>query len=75
MPRVTPQLTVFELASLRTLFKADKAKAKAVLTELSEEAQKVKGMIQDEMLKRYGIKWGVWTGFHAVPSMELAFNH
>ena len=71
LPRITPELTAFDLASLRTLLKADKAKAKEVLTGLHEDAQIVKGMIQDEMMKRYGFKWGVWMGFHAVPSMEL----
>jgi aprataxin len=70
LPRVTPQLAVFDLASLRTLFKADKIKAKEVLIGLSEDAQTAKVTIQDEMMKRYGFKWGVWMGFHAVPSME-----
>jgi len=72
LPRVTPHLglTVFDLASLRTLLKADKAKAKEVMTGLNEDAQTVKGMIQDEMMKRYGFKWDVWMGFHTVPSME-----
>jgi len=32
-------------------------------------------MIQDEMMKRYGFKWGVWMGFHAVPSMEHVHVH
>ena len=70
LPRVTPMLTVFHLASLRTLLKTDKAKAKEVLNGLNEDAQTVKGMIQDEMMKRYGFQWGIWVGFHAVPSME-----
>jgi aprataxin len=70
LPRVTPKLTVFHLASLRTLLKTDKAKAKEVLNGLNEDAQTVKGMIQDEMMKRYGFQWGIWMGFHAVPSME-----
>jgi aprataxin len=75
LPRVTPQLAVFDLASLRTLFKADKIKAKEVLTGLSEDAQTVKVTIQDEMMKRYGFKWSVWMGFHAVPSMESVLKH
>ncbi|KIM87013.1 hypothetical protein PILCRDRAFT_815447 [Piloderma croceum F 1598] len=76
LPRpVTPQLAVFDLASLRTLFKADKIKAREVLTGLSEDAQTAKVTIQDEMMKRYGFKWGVWMGFHAVPSMEHVHVH
>jgi hypothetical protein len=75
LPRVTPQLAVFDLASLRTLFKADKIKAKEVLTGLSEDAQTVKVTIQDEMMRRYGFKWSVWMGFHAVPSMESVLKH
>jgi len=70
LPRVTPQLTVFDLTSLRTLFKADKVKAKEILTGLDEDAQTAKATIQDEMMRRYGFKWDVWMGFHAVPSME-----
>lgn len=70
LPRITPPLTVFDLASLRTMLKADKAKAKEVLTGLGEDAKKLKLTIEDEMMKRYGFRWNIWTGFHAVPSME-----
>jgi aprataxin len=75
LPRIIPPLKAFDLASLRTLLKADKAKAKEVLAGLNENAQTVKAMIQDEMMKRYGFKWGVWMGFHAMPSMESALKH
>lgn len=75
LPRITPQHTVFDLASLRALLKTDKAKVRDVLTALNEDAQMVKGMIQDEMIKRYGFKWGVWMGFHSVPSMEHVHLH
>jgi len=44
--------------------------AKDVLAELKQEADNVKAMIESEMLKKYGFKWEVWMGFHAVPSME-----
>lgn len=27
------------------------------------------------MIKRYGFKWGVWMGFHSVPSMEHVHLH
>jgi aprataxin len=75
LPRITPPLTVFDLSSLRTLLKTDKTKAREVLTRLNEDAKGVKGMIEEEMKKRYGFQWGVWMGFHAVPSMESAFAY
>jgi aprataxin len=75
LPRIIPPLTVFDLTSLRTLLKADKTKAKEVLTRLHEDAQSAKGMIEQEMKKRYGFQWDVWIGFHAVPSMEHLHVH
>ncbi len=33
-------------------------------------AQLVVKDIEDEMISRYGFKWDIWVGFHAVPSME-----
>lgn len=75
LPSVTPPLSVFDLASLRTLLKADKAKAKEVLTGLAEDAKTVKGMIEEEMMKRYGFKWNIWVGFHSVQSMEHLHLH
>jgi len=75
LPRITPQVDEFDLTSLRTLLKSDKAKVKEVLSGLNEDAQIVRGLIQDEMIKRYGFKWGIWMGFHAVPSMEHVHLH
>lgn len=70
LPRVRPSLDVFELANLRTLLKGDKARAKQVLVDLNDAANNIKKMIREEMQNRYGFQWGIWTGFHAVPSME-----
>lgn len=70
LPRIRPPLTVFELTNLHTLLKGDKARAKQVLVDLSDEADKIKKMVREEMQNRYGFQWEVWTGFHAVPSME-----
>jgi aprataxin len=61
---------VFELTNLQSLLKGDKQRAKEVLKDMSNEADNVKKMIQEEMQKRYGFQWEIWTGFHAVPSME-----
>jgi aprataxin len=52
------------------LLKCEKNSAKELLTDLSREANNVKKMIESEMFKKYGFKWDIWMGFHAVPSME-----
>jgi len=71
LPRVTESsLTVSELTSLKTLLKCDKDKAKKVILALREDAAALKQDIEAEMMQRYGFKWGIWTGFHAAPSME-----
>lgn len=72
LPRVGAPLNVpvGKLANLRTLLKGDKTRAKQVLLDLSDEAEKIKKMIREEMLNRYGFQWEIWTGFHAVSSME-----
>jgi aprataxin len=70
LPRLVPPSSVSELSNLRALLKSDKARAKDVLLGLREDANAVKRMIEDEMVSRYGFKWGVLAGFHAVPSME-----
>ncbi|KAG8217751.1 hypothetical protein J3R82DRAFT_5912 [Butyriboletus roseoflavus] len=75
LPRVRPPLSVSELANLRTLLKGDKARAKQVLMDLNDVAHTVKKMIREEMQNRYGFQWEIWTGFHAVPSMEHLHLH
>lgn len=71
LPRVGPgSLNTGDLANLRTLLKGDKARARQVLLDLSDAADNVKKMVREEMLNRYGFQWEVWTGFHAVASME-----
>jgi aprataxin len=70
LPRVVPPHTESELADLRSLLKSDKERAKDLLLGLRDDANAVKKMIEDEMMSRYGFKWGVWIGFHAVPSMQ-----
>lgn len=70
LPRIRPPLDAEELTNLRTLLKSDKKRAGAVLKELSNEAEGVKKMIQEEMLSRYGFQWEIWMGFHPVPSMQ-----
>jgi aprataxin len=37
---------------------------------LADEAARLRGEIEREMLAHYGFTWPIWAGFHAVPSME-----
>lgn len=66
-------LTTSNLTNLRSLLRcvaSNREKVKELLEDLKEESAKVKKMIEEEMVKRYGFKWGVWVGFHPIPSME-----
>lgn len=42
---------------------------------LNEEANNVKKMIEEEMMKLYKFKWEIWTGFHPISSMEHLHLH
>ena len=70
LPAVVPPLTVQVLHDLKTLLNGDRDHAKEVIQAISREARNLKAMIEEEMVKRYGFKWGIWTGFHASPSMS-----
>ncbi|KAF9246278.1 HIT-like domain-containing protein [Melanogaster broomeanus] len=75
LPRLRPSRSVFELANLQSLLKSDKKLAREVLKDMSNEADNVRKLIQEEMQKRYGFQWEIWTGFHAAPSMEHLHLH
>ncbi|KAG5727674.1 Transcription factor [Termitomyces sp. T112] len=75
LPRVKPSLNADTLTSLRTLLRGDKEHAKKVIISLSEDAATLRKEIEGEMFKRYGFKWGIWTGFHAAPSMPHLHLH
>ena len=72
-----------DLTDLRTLLRrrastaaADaqaRLRAEETLRALSDEAARLRGVVEEEMRTRYGFAWDVWTGFHAVPSMECVF--
>jgi len=47
-----------------------RAEAEATLRVLADEAERLRREIEREMHARYGFAWSIWTGFHAVPSME-----
>jgi len=68
--------TTFDLASLRTLLKSkDKERAKEIILGLDQDAKALRSVIEEEMLKKYGFKWGISIGFHPVPSMEHLHLH
>lgn len=82
LPRVTgvEPRTATRLASLSALVKLRSGatredvrrvmgEAKEVLEGVKEDAVVVKRMVEEEMMRRFGCRWDVWMGFHAVPSM------
>ncbi|EPQ58176.1 HIT-like protein [Gloeophyllum trabeum ATCC 11539] len=75
LPRVTPPFTVAELSNLKALFKSGRERAKSLIEMLGQDARQIQKMVEEEMVKRYGSKWDVWLGFHAVPSMEHLHLH
>ncbi|KIP09607.1 hypothetical protein PHLGIDRAFT_46286, partial [Phlebiopsis gigantea 11061_1 CR5-6] len=75
LPRPRRPFEIEDMDNLRTLLKKDKEAAKLVLLDLGEAAQRARERIKDEMLKRFGFKWDIWTGFHAGPSMAHLHLH
>ncbi|KAK4054550.1 aprataxin-like protein [Microbotryomycetes sp. JL201] len=61
------------LASLSLLLRSPSCLQ--VLRAMSQQANKVVTMIQDEMQKRFGCVWDVQVGFHAVESMRHVHLH
>ncbi|KAJ7156030.1 hypothetical protein C8R43DRAFT_1087390 [Mycena crocata] len=75
LPRVQEPSTVSELSNLRKLLSGDKAYAKQVIIALNDDAKTLRKEIEEEMLSRYGFKWGIWMGFHGAPSMDHLHLH
>ncbi len=69
LPRVRDPFTAKDLADLRSLSQKGEALAKEVIQGLATAAESLKKDIEEEMIKRYGFKWNIWTGFHGAPSM------
>jgi aprataxin len=73
LPRITEPgayASAVDLGNLGSLLKGDKTRAREILTSLRDDAKFVAREIEAEMIKRYGFKWEIWTGFHSAPSME-----
>ncbi|KAK1232970.1 aprataxin-like protein [Marasmius sp. AFHP31] len=79
LPRIHDQtdsgLSLKDLHSLKTLLACDKTRAKELITALKDDSEEVKKDIESEMVRRYGFKWPIWTGFHASPSMHHLHLH
>jgi len=77
LPRIVPgaELEASSLDSLRTLLLGDRTQARLCLEGLARDAAELRKTIEDEMIARYGFKWGIWTGFHAKQSMEHVHLH
>ena len=63
------------LTDLRALLRSREGQAHETLRALADEAERLRGVIEEEMRARYGFVWDVWVGFHAVPSMEYVRAH
>ncbi|KAF8921356.1 HIT-like domain-containing protein, partial [Mucidula mucida] len=74
-PEAYPDLTIPDLSSLKSLLKKDKSRAEELIKSLQSDAEALKADIESEMVKRYGFKWDIWTGFHGAPSMEHLHLH
>ena len=73
LPRLKePPYTATNLKSLRSLFSKTVPKdvARRVIQEIAEDARVLKAQVEEEMVNRYGFKWPVHLGFHALQSME-----
>lgn len=69
LPKLDSTINSGVSTNLSTLLRGDKAGALECLQHMQQEADSTKSMIEDEMVKKYGFKWDVHVGFHAVPSM------
>lgn len=70
---IAQPLRAAQLSNLQSLFKADKMQAKDLILGLQRDAKEIRSLIEEEMMSRYGFKWDIYTGFHAVPSMEYVY--
>jgi hypothetical protein len=85
LPRITSSSSdsarSSDLTDLRTLLRRrastdakTRTRAEETLRALADEAERMRGVVEEEMRTRYGFVWDIWTGFHAVPSMECVLS-
>ena len=77
LPRISDTAYASDLKDLRTLLRRraspdaqTRSRAQETFRVLADEAARMRGVVEEEMRARYGFVWGIWTGFHPVPSME-----
>ena len=74
LPRVGEEpysaATLTTLKRFMTSSKTDKKQAEELVRKLKVDAEDVKEKIEEEMMERFGFKWPIYMGFHAVQSME-----
>ncbi|KAH8116895.1 hypothetical protein DFH11DRAFT_1137818 [Phellopilus nigrolimitatus] len=79
LPRVgAPPFVPHNLKDLRTLLNAPevtKCEALDLLRGMKEDAEEIVKMVEEDMIKRTGFKWGVWVGFHGAPSKQHLHLH
>ncbi|KAI0807548.1 hypothetical protein C8Q74DRAFT_1228002 [Fomes fomentarius] len=75
LPFIRPPLRAADLRDLAALLRLPREQAKAVLQNIRHDALAAKKLVEDEMVRSYGFKWGIQMGFHAVPSLEHLHLH
>ncbi|KAG8819519.1 hypothetical protein FRC19_009732 [Serendipita sp. 401] len=75
MPRLLEGMESAKYRNLRSLLQWDRERAKATILRLQQDSKQIIEDIEDEMIRLHGFKWKIWTGFHAVPSMEHLHMH
>ena len=70
IPFIRAPLTAANLKDLRSLLQLPREQAKSLLQNIRRDALEAKALIEEEMVKQHGFKWGIQMGFHAVPSLE-----
>ena len=70
LPRIKPPLRASKTSTLKALLNSDKEIARKCINDIATDAKEVHRMVEKEMVIRFGCKWPIWSGFHAVQSME-----
>ncbi|KAI0748162.1 hypothetical protein C8Q80DRAFT_1170487 [Daedaleopsis nitida] len=75
LPFIRAPLRPADLRDLSALLRLPREQAKALLQRMQRDAAEATQLIQEEMVQRFGFRWGVQIGFHAVPSLEHIHLH
>lgn len=70
LPRLIPPLNEQNTISLKALLRWDKNRARSCLESLAKDAEDVKNTIKQEMMKRFGVEWPIFIGFHAIRNVS-----